>query len=117
MEDNATDEQLDFTSFSKPIPIEQFNDPAFLNRSPDDERPSFGHGTLEILEVTKSLEKAGITCCVVGISALIYYGAWRVRRVSLKQQSVAPTVALLTCTARTGRCACPQKSLKMLLRL
>jgi len=37
---------------------------------------------LEILQVIQLLERAGITCCIVGISALIYYGAARGRRVS-----------------------------------
>jgi hypothetical protein len=56
-----------------------------MNASPNDKLPSFGgHGTLEILEVTQLLDEAGITCCLVGISALIYYGAGRGRRVSLK---------------------------------
>ncbi|KAH4354081.1 hypothetical protein HBH98_014520 [Parastagonospora nodorum] len=74
------EEALGFTGFSKSIPVEQFNDPAFMNASPDDELPSFGgHGTLEILGVIQLLNGAGITCCLVGISALIYYGAGRVR--------------------------------------
>ncbi|KAF1841842.1 uncharacterized protein K460DRAFT_388672 [Cucurbitaria berberidis CBS 394.84] len=82
MEHNTTEEeQQDYTRFVKQIPVEQYNDPAFLNRSPDDEQPSLGgHGTLEILEVTQILHGAGITCCLVGISALIYYGAGRGRR-------------------------------------
>jgi hypothetical protein len=85
MEHNISEEQQDQTRFSKPIPLAQFNDPAFMNRSPDDEQPSFGgHGTLEIVDVTQLLNRAGITCCLVGISALIYYGAGRGRRVSLK---------------------------------
>lgn len=85
MEHKTTEEQPDYTPFSDPTPLKQFNDPAFLNRSPDDELPSFGgHGTLEILEVTQLLDGAGIPCCLVDISALIYYGAGRGRRVSLK---------------------------------
>jgi hypothetical protein len=84
MEHSTTEEEL-YTQFSKPITIEQFNDPAFLNRNPADEEPSFGgHGTLEIVDVTQLLDEAGITCCLVGISALKYYGAGRGRRVSLK---------------------------------
>jgi hypothetical protein len=80
------DEQQNYTRCFKPLTVEHFNDPAFLNRNPDDELPSYGgHGTLEILEVIQSLEGASIICCLVGISALIYYGAGRVRRVSLKQ--------------------------------
>jgi len=79
------EQELDFThlSFPEPIPVEEFNDPAGINRSPDDELPSCGgHGTLEILQVTELLRGAGIICCLVGISALIYYGAGRVRKVS-----------------------------------
>jgi hypothetical protein len=76
-------EQQDVTGLSQPIPVEQFNDPAFMNASPNDELSSCGgHGTLEILEVTRLLNGAGITCCLVGISALIYYGAGRVRNIS-----------------------------------
>ena len=52
MEHNTIEEQLDYIQYPKPIPVEQFNDPV-LNASPDDELPSFGHGTLEILEVTQ----------------------------------------------------------------
>ncbi|KAH8727151.1 hypothetical protein GQ44DRAFT_649498 [Phaeosphaeriaceae sp. PMI808] len=80
MKQSTTEEQEGGTWFPKPIPVEQFNDPAFMNASPDDEVPSFGgHGTLEMLEVTQLLNGAGITCCMVGICALIYYGAGRVR--------------------------------------
>ncbi|KAB5530357.1 hypothetical protein GE09DRAFT_1207093 [Coniochaeta sp. 2T2.1] len=38
-----------------------------------------GHGTLEALAVTRILEDHGINCCICGTSALIYYGAGRVR--------------------------------------
>jgi len=84
MEHNRIEEEIENAiQWSKPIPVEQFNDLAFMNRNLDDEEPSFGgHGTLETLQVTKLLEGAGITCCIVGISALIYYGAARGRRVS-----------------------------------
>ncbi|KAL5903102.1 hypothetical protein ACKVV7_011410 [Pyricularia oryzae] len=45
-----------------------------------DDLASFGgHGTLEALEFTRTLEAQGIPCCVHGVSALIYYGAGRVR--------------------------------------
>ncbi|KAJ5112377.1 hypothetical protein N7532_000422 [Penicillium argentinense] len=47
--------------------------------SPDQVPSCGGHGTLEILEVTRFLEAHGIECCVVGVSALIFYGAGRVR--------------------------------------
>lgn len=40
-----------------------------------------GHGTYEMLEVTRFLEHHGIECCLVGVSALIFYGAGRVRNV------------------------------------
>ncbi|PNY18834.1 UDP-glucose 6-dehydrogenase [Tolypocladium capitatum] len=42
--------------------------------------PSFGgHGTLEALQVSQILEDRGVPCCFCGVSALIYYGAGRVR--------------------------------------
>lgn len=40
-----------------------------------------GHGTYEILEITRFLEHHGIESCLVGVSALIFYGAGRVRNV------------------------------------
>jgi len=86
--------QQDVAEYPKPISVEQFNDPAFMNASPDDELPSFGgHGTLEILEVMRLLNDANITCCLVDISALIYYGAGRVRNVSFKYQFVVCVVS------------------------
>lgn len=86
MEQNAMAERQESALFSgRPLRLEQYYDPMFLNGSADDATPSYGgHGTLEILEITQTLEKAGITCCIVGISALIYYGAGRGRRVSSK---------------------------------
>lgn len=50
--------------------------------SPDEVPSCGGHGTLEILTITRFLEEHGIECCIVGVSALIYYGAGRVRDVS-----------------------------------
>ena len=41
-----------------------------------------GHGTLEILEVVKTFEKADIAGCIMGVSALMYFGARRVRDIS-----------------------------------
>ena len=41
-----------------------------------------GHGTLEALRVSQILDDRGIPCCFCGVSALIYYGAGRVRDVS-----------------------------------
>lgn len=49
---------------------------------PTDAEATFGGGTLEILEITKTLENASIPCCILGISALKYYGAGRIRFVS-----------------------------------
>jgi hypothetical protein len=49
---------------------------------PNDKPSSFGgRGTLEARQVTRILENAGIPCCICGISALIYYGAARVKNV------------------------------------
>ncbi|KAI0429892.1 hypothetical protein F5Y09DRAFT_331470 [Xylaria sp. FL1042] len=49
----------------------------------DDEQPASnsGRGTDDALRVTMILEDANITCCLVGISALIFYGAGRLRPV------------------------------------
>lgn len=63
--------------------------------SPDEVPSCGGHGTLEILEVTRYLERHGVECCVVGVSALIFYGAGRVRDVCrlippVPMQSSAP---------------------------
>lgn len=41
-----------------------------------------GHGTDDTLAVTQVLEQHGISCCLVGIAALVFYGAGRVRGVS-----------------------------------
>lgn len=49
--------------------------------SPDQVPSCGGHGILEILEVTRFLEAHGIECCVVGVSALMFYGAGRSRDV------------------------------------
>ena len=49
-----------------------------------------GHGTYEILEVTRFLEHHGIECCLVGVSALIFYGAGRVRNVRCPESRVRP---------------------------
>ncbi|GKZ18608.1 hypothetical protein AbraIFM66951_007628 [Aspergillus brasiliensis] len=38
-----------------------------------------GHGTDDTLAVTQVLEQHGIPCCLVGIAALVFYGAGRVR--------------------------------------
>ncbi|KAK0118401.1 hypothetical protein ONS95_012690 [Cadophora gregata] len=46
---------------------------------PDAAAGSGGHGTLEILGVIDLFKDNGIDCCVVGTSALKYFGAWRIR--------------------------------------
>jgi hypothetical protein len=52
--------------------------------SPDDAYASEGgYGTSDILKVVNILENSGITCCMTGISALKWFGAGRVRWVSL----------------------------------
>lgn len=51
--------------------------------TPSNRAPSHGgHGTLEILGVIQVLEANDIPCCLIGTSALIYYGADRVRGVN-----------------------------------
>jgi hypothetical protein len=40
-----------------------------------------GHGTHEAKEVAEILKSANIAHCMVGVSALMYYGAGRVRQV------------------------------------
>jgi hypothetical protein len=51
--------------------------------SAEKEASGKGHGTQEILEVITALDRAAIPSCIVGISALMYFGARRVRNVSL----------------------------------
>ena len=41
-----------------------------------------GYDTDDTLAVTRALEQHGIPCCLVGIAALVFYGAGRVRDVS-----------------------------------
>ncbi|KAJ2899147.1 UDP-glucose 6-dehydrogenase [Zalerion maritima] len=51
-----------------------------IPKFPNDSLASFGgHGTLEALQVTDMLEQEGIPACMCGVSALIYYGARRLR--------------------------------------
>ena len=40
-----------------------------------------GHGDSEIRVVTHILEEGGIPCCIIGVSALMFYGVPRVRDV------------------------------------
>ncbi|KAI0116452.1 hypothetical protein GGR51DRAFT_317951 [Nemania sp. FL0031] len=58
-----------------------FPPPSRLPSELDDEQPASngGHGTDDALRVTQILEESNITCCLVGISALIFYGAGRLR--------------------------------------
>lgn len=61
----------------------QLNDPVFFGSTPGDELASRGGtGTLGVLEVTRLLEGAGLPCCIIGISSLIYFGANMVERAS-----------------------------------
>lgn len=48
----------------------------------DVEPTSCGSGSREVLEVIKTLEAAGIPACIVGIHALVYFGAGRAAHVS-----------------------------------
>jgi hypothetical protein len=48
-----------------------------------DDKDPIQYGVPAILEVTKTLESFSIPCCLVGICALIYYGARRIRHVSI----------------------------------
>lgn len=50
-----------------------------------------GYGTDDTLAVTQVLEQHGIPCCLVGIAALIFYGAGRVRDVS-HSGALSPTL-------------------------
>ena len=66
-----------------------------------------GTGNLEMVDVVKLLETSGITCCMVGVGALRYYGAGRVLHVSKDSRaSVAHTFSDLL--SRCGKCACLQ---------
>jgi hypothetical protein len=51
-----------------------------------------GHGTLEILEIIKEFNEAGIPSCIVGVSALMYFGARRVR-CKLQRHLLRPSAA------------------------
>ena len=42
-----------------------------------------GHGTIEIRDVIKIFESADIPACLTGVSALMYFGARRLRSVSV----------------------------------
>lgn len=53
-----------------------------------------GYGTDDTLAVTRVLEEHGIPCCLVGIAALVFYGAGRVRDVG---SSRAPPSSISAC--------------------
>ena len=68
---------------------------------------SFGHGNLEMLDVVTLLETAGITCCMVGVYALRYYGAWRV--IDVRKNLRGPIAHMFpNLRNRRGKCACLQ---------
>ena len=56
--------------------------PDTVDTSAEREASGNGHGTLEIRGIVQALDKAGIASCIVGVSALMYFGARRVRDVS-----------------------------------
>ncbi|KAH6628867.1 hypothetical protein F5144DRAFT_492409 [Chaetomium tenue] len=60
-----------------------------IKNSPTDE------GTNDILRVTKELENHGIPCCLVGISALIFYGAHRDWEICVPTELVDDAAKLL----------------------
>ncbi|KAL9089054.1 MAG: hypothetical protein Q9165_005867 [Trypethelium subeluteriae] len=85
----GTETQNDNFNSDKPL--------IFIGGLPGDAQASCdGKGTLEAIEVIKELESAGIPCCLVGISALIYYGAGRVRVVRTKVHSSVKDKSILT---------------------
>lgn len=45
--------------------------------------PHIKHGVEDTICITSFLEANGITCCCVGVSALKFYGATRIRAVCL----------------------------------
>lgn len=56
-----------------------------VNKGPDPELGDKYHaasGKAEVIEVIKLLESAGISCCVVGTTALKYFGAHRATEVN-----------------------------------
>ncbi|KAJ6031328.1 hypothetical protein N7540_002060 [Penicillium herquei] len=79
-----------------PVPPDPVEKPSTY--SPDEVPSCGGHGTLEILEVTRYLEAHGIECCIVGVSALMFYGAGRVRdewELCVPNEKVGEAVSLL----------------------
>lgn len=68
-----------------PAPPPARPDPTKMTSKLGDDKPASngGRGTDDALTVTRILEASDIPCCLVGISALIFYGAGRVRPVSV----------------------------------
>lgn len=84
----------------------EYAKPLSLTWIPGDKLSSFGGaGTLEILEVIKILENADICSMLVGISALNYYGAPRIRLVCSSSSSVSASSFLIS-HSRNGKFAC-----------
>lgn len=75
----------------------------------DGEASNHGRGTDDTLRVTQILEEHGILNCLVGVSALKFYGAGRVRDVSFFYQKRGLTYHVLCdlfktdISHRTGR--------------
>ncbi|KZM19283.1 hypothetical protein ST47_g9573 [Ascochyta rabiei] len=61
----------------------------------DRQASSGGHGTLEIRDVTKVLEQNQIPCCVVGVSALMFYGVPRKWEICIPTEKVKEAVDIL----------------------
>lgn len=51
-----------------------------------------GHGTDDTLAITRTLEEHGIPCCLVGNSALVFYGADRLRDVG-SSRALPPSIS------------------------
>jgi hypothetical protein len=75
-----------------------------------DDKDPIQYGVPTILEVTKTLESFGIPCCLVGICALIYYGARRIRHVSIGDSHLVREVANIRMRDRIGKSACRQSN-------
>ena len=77
-----------------------------------------GYGTDDTLAVTRVLEQHGIPCCLVGIAALVFYGAGRLRDVSRPGSCISFSLVLCSATTnnylshvrRTGRFAFQRSS-------
>ncbi|KAM5387253.1 hypothetical protein ACJA88_001605 [Fusarium oxysporum] len=65
--------------FIGPVPPPPCFTPKFSETCTKKRASNNGHGTDDALTVTRILEAADIPCCMVGICALIFYGAARVR--------------------------------------